>query len=122
MVLLHLLHPLRPSFGALRAKRTGPWGKLSSAANATSVCMLVGAYSPSGQRLNRLHVFEGSCGVSVDKSAVESWLCELCNNEKTQEASLVIFFSDFFLGPLAYLEVVRIRIVRSVLAGNRRRL
>ncbi|KAG9313136.1 hypothetical protein JVU11DRAFT_6586 [Chiua virens] len=33
-------------------------------------------------------VHAGACGVSVDKHAVEPWLCDLCDNEKTQEASL----------------------------------
>lgn len=33
--------------------------------------------------------------MSVDKHAVESWLCDLCDNEKTQEASLVSNTFDF---------------------------
>ena len=48
-----------------------------------------------------LHVCLGVCGVSVDKHAVESWLCDLCDNEKTQEVSLVnrfflVYFFPYF--------------------------
>jgi len=31
----------------------------------------------------------GSCGAVVDPSAVESWLCDVCENEVTSEASLI---------------------------------
>lgn len=34
-------------------------------------------------------VHSGSCGAIVDPSAVEKWVCELCENEKTLEASVV---------------------------------
>ncbi|CCM01335.1 uncharacterized protein FIBRA_03384 [Fibroporia radiculosa] len=37
----------------------------------------------------QFRVHAGSCGVIVDAATVESWVCELCANEKTLEASLV---------------------------------
>lgn len=35
-----------------------------------------------------------SCGAIVDPSDIDSWECELCHNEKTEEASLVSFFIE----------------------------
>jgi len=31
----------------------------------------------------------GSCGAIVDPALIESWTCELCNNEELLEASIV---------------------------------
>ncbi|KIK96767.1 hypothetical protein PAXRUDRAFT_825597 [Paxillus rubicundulus Ve08.2h10] len=59
-----------PQLRCLACQKNGPVGKVIKC----SQC--------------HFRVHAGSCGVSVDKGAVESWLCELCNNEKTQEASL----------------------------------
>jgi len=34
----------------------------------------------------------GSCGAIVDPGSADSWVCELCENEETQEASIVSSF------------------------------
>ncbi|KAF9233474.1 hypothetical protein BU15DRAFT_90328 [Melanogaster broomeanus] len=62
--------PAAPQLRCLACQKNGPMGKVL--------------------KCNQCHfrVHAGSCGVSVDKNAVESWLCDVCNNEKTQEASL----------------------------------
>jgi hypothetical protein len=41
----------------------------------------------------------GACGAIVDPESVDNWVCELCQNEETQEASLVLvsFFGRQFL-------------------------
>ncbi|KAF9224072.1 hypothetical protein BS17DRAFT_780421 [Gyrodon lividus] len=62
--------PAAPQLRCLACQKNGPIGKVLKC----SQC--------------HFRVHAGSCGVSVDKNAVESWLCDLCNNEKTQEASL----------------------------------
>lgn len=46
----------------------------------------------------------GTCGANVDQGSVDSWTCELCDNEETLEASVVsdsvyLAFILFFLTP-----------------------
>ncbi|KAN0088178.1 hypothetical protein V8E55_005235 [Tylopilus felleus] len=55
-------------------------------------CLACQKSGPMGRvlRCTQCHfrVHAGTCGVSADKSTVEPWLCDLCDNEKTQEVSL----------------------------------
>ncbi|KIJ65499.1 hypothetical protein HYDPIDRAFT_39434 [Hydnomerulius pinastri MD-312] len=62
--------PAAPQLRCLACQKNGPMGKVLKC----SQCQF------------RVHA--GSCGVSVDKNTIDSWLCESCNNDKTQEASL----------------------------------
>ncbi|GBE86744.1 hypothetical protein SCP_0906250 [Sparassis crispa] len=56
-------------------------------------CLACQKQGPAGKVLRcrqcQFRVHAGVCGVVVDQSTVESWICELCSNEKTLEASLI---------------------------------
>ncbi|KAH7914580.1 hypothetical protein BJ138DRAFT_1143440 [Hygrophoropsis aurantiaca] len=62
--------PAAPQLRCLACRKSGPAGKVLKC----SRCQFC--------------VHAGSCGVVVDKNAVETWMCDLCQNEKTMEASL----------------------------------
>ncbi|KAH7890899.1 hypothetical protein F5I97DRAFT_1976018 [Phlebopus sp. FC_14] len=66
-------------------------------------CLACQKNGPIGKVLKchrcQFRVHAGSCGVSVDKNALESWLCDACNNEKTQEASLTVQNTECVLCP-----------------------
>ncbi|OBZ73631.1 Lid2 complex component snt2 [Grifola frondosa] len=63
-------------------------------------CVACQKNGPTGKVLRcrqcQFRVHAGACGVIVDPATVESWVCDLCQNEKTLEASLI---SDCLLCP-----------------------
>ncbi|KAH9930212.1 uncharacterized protein B0H18DRAFT_993754 [Fomitopsis serialis] len=62
--------PVASQVRCLACQKTGPMGKVLKC------------------RQCNFRVHAGVCGVIVDQSTVESWVCDLCANEKTLEASL----------------------------------
>lgn len=42
----------------------------------------------------------GACGAIVPPESVDDWICELCQNEETQEASLVLCYLISVSSPL----------------------
>ncbi|KAG8221065.1 hypothetical protein J3R82DRAFT_2579 [Butyriboletus roseoflavus] len=77
-------------------------------------CLACQKNGPMGRVLKcsqcHFRVHAGACGVSVDKHAVESWLCDLCDNEKTLEASLASNLSLAFLFSLPYFRSTEYRL------------
>ncbi|OCH85881.1 hypothetical protein OBBRIDRAFT_890870 [Obba rivulosa] len=62
--------PAAPQLRCLACQKNGPVGKVLRC------------------RQCQFRAHAGACGVVTDPSTVESWVCELCQNEKTLEASL----------------------------------
>ncbi|KAJ8589556.1 hypothetical protein M405DRAFT_933391 [Rhizopogon salebrosus TDB-379] len=62
--------PAAPQLRCLACQKNGPVGKVVRC----SQCQF------------RVHA--ASCGVHVDKSAVDSWMCDVCQNQKTMESSM----------------------------------
>ena len=64
----------------------------SSAKNARRASIPVSPFEYSARDhpgvLKRIPHILGACGI-VDPGSIESWTCDLCQNEKTAEASLV---------------------------------
>jgi hypothetical protein len=56
-------------------------------------CVACRRLGPVGQVLQctncKVQIHAGACGAVVKLSEIETWTCEICNNEKTEEASLV---------------------------------
>jgi hypothetical protein len=56
-------------------------------------CVACGKKGPIGQVLRcqqcKLQIHAGACGANVSKDDIDTWTCELCHNEKAEEASLV---------------------------------
>ncbi|KAH9851909.1 hypothetical protein C2E23DRAFT_869052 [Lenzites betulinus] len=56
-------------------------------------CVACQCNGPMGKVLRckqcQFRVHAGTCGVTADPATVESWVCDLCQNEKTLEASLI---------------------------------
>ncbi|KAG2075540.1 hypothetical protein BDR04DRAFT_1091037 [Suillus decipiens] len=62
--------PMAPQLRCLACQKNGPVGKVLKC----NQCQF------------RVHA--ASCGVHVDKSAVESWICDICQNKETLESSM----------------------------------
>ncbi|KDR80821.1 hypothetical protein GALMADRAFT_60740 [Galerina marginata CBS 339.88] len=72
-----------------RARSTPPPTISIAPQNRCMACMKSG---PPGKVLKckqcQFRVHAGSCGAIVDPTSVDSWVCELCDNEETLEASI----------------------------------
>ncbi|KAJ6619944.1 hypothetical protein B0H10DRAFT_1912520 [Mycena sp. CBHHK59/15] len=79
---------------------------VSAAPQIRCICCLKNG--PLGKVLKckqcEFRVHAGACGAVVDPESVDSWVCELCQNEETQEASLN---SDCLLCPRERKGVVK---------------
>ncbi|EPQ56118.1 hypothetical protein GLOTRDRAFT_115511 [Gloeophyllum trabeum ATCC 11539] len=62
--------PAAPQLRCLGCQKSGPLGKVLKCKEC------------------QFRVHAGSCGALVDPAAVESWVCDLCHNQKALEASL----------------------------------
>ncbi|CAK5267753.1 unnamed protein product [Mycena citricolor] len=70
----------------------------------------------------------GSCGAVVDPDSLDSWLCDVCQNEASQEAALdaarkptegqgwTHVLCSLFIGDLQYTDAARLRCVEGVSA------
>lgn len=65
--------PVVPQLRCVACQRNGPTGKVLRCKQC------------------QFRVHAGACGVSLDPATVDSWVCDLCQNEKSLEASLVSF-------------------------------
>ncbi|KAI0364362.1 hypothetical protein BV20DRAFT_1125672 [Pilatotrama ljubarskyi] len=63
--------PVAPQLRCVACQRNGPIGKVLRCKQC------------------QFRVHAGACGVNPDPATVESWVCDLCQNEKTLEASLM---------------------------------
>jgi hypothetical protein len=86
-------HPLRrqiyPSCAAKFVARMAHLERFCSVSAANFESMLVCIAKTFNGLFMLLTTSPGCCGAIVDPANVESWTCELCQNEETLEASLV---------------------------------
>jgi len=82
--------------GSLKRAKTTPSSSTPPPGPAPAApqlrCTACRKQGPAGKVLRcrqcQFCVHAGVCGVVVDPTTVESWLCDICSNEKTLEASL----------------------------------
>ncbi|KAL1941284.1 hypothetical protein VTO73DRAFT_7496 [Trametes versicolor] len=63
--------PVVPQLRCVACQRNGPTGKVLRCKQC------------------QFRVHAGACGVSLDQATIDSWVCDLCQNEKSLEASLI---------------------------------
>ncbi|KAJ7224075.1 PHD-zinc-finger like domain-containing protein [Mycena pura] len=95
-------HPLRAATcGACRTRESKTWWKAPKGLSTSILCDTCGTNwrkyadlnnGPLGKVLKckqcQFRVHAGACGAIVDPESVDSWVCDLCRNEETQEAAL----------------------------------
>ncbi|EIN03844.1 hypothetical protein PUNSTDRAFT_77480 [Punctularia strigosozonata HHB-11173 SS5] len=70
--------PNVPHLRCVACKRNGPVGKVLK-------CQQCGFQCHAGDFAHRL---SGCCGASIDPAKIDTWVCDLCENVKSQESSL----------------------------------
>ncbi|KLO07425.1 hypothetical protein SCHPADRAFT_945298 [Schizopora paradoxa] len=89
--------PLSPQNGQSGAKRikisgASPTGTTPPPTTTQLRCLSCYKHGPAGKVLKcrecGFQVHAGVCGATVDRDDLDGWACELCQNDKTQDASL----------------------------------